>query len=267
MRHGVPFADGPAKHRVGRPVAPTESAREDAGERAGKTVSGAAGVTVKICGLRHPDDARYLEQLPISFAGLVFAASRRRVTPEEAAAIVTALPPGVRAVGVFVNPCDAELDTVLAAVRLDAVQLHGDEPPERCAQVRARYGLPVIKAVGVPAESVAGAPVRDAIADAVARYAAVCDTVLLDTASVQRGGTGRPFAWHVIPAAFAAARRAGACLWVAGGITPENVGMLVAGYPLDGIDVSSGVETQGQKDPMRIRQLVERMRVHVPVSG
>ena len=265
MRGTEPFADAPAMGRMGgAPVAQTGPARGGADEQALGKGGGTPGVTVKICGLRHPDDAWHLDGLPVAFAGFVFAESRRRVTPEEAAAIAAALPPGVRAVGVFVNPGNAELEAVLAAVRLDAVQLHGDEPPERCAQVRARYGLPVIKAVGVP--DAPDAPARD-VARAVARYAAVCDIVLLDTASPQRGGTGRRFDWHVIPAAFVAAHRAGARLWVAGGIAPENVGALVARHPLDGIDVSSGVETQGRKDPTRIRELVERVRAYVPLSG
>lgn len=265
MRGAEPFTDVPAKDWMDdAPVAQTGPARGGAGARTCGKAGGSPSVTVKICGLRHPDDARHLEGLPVAFAGFVFAESRRRVTPEEAATIAAALPPGVRAVGVFVNPGDTELETVLAAVRLDAVQLHGDEPPERCAQIRARFGLSVIKAVGVPAE--AEAPARD-VARAVARYAAVCDIILLDTASPQRGGTGRRFDWHVIPAAFVAAHRAGARLWVAGGITPENVGDLVARHPLDGIDVSSGVETQGRKDPTRIRELVERVRAYVPLSG
>lgn len=173
--------------------------------------------------------------------GFVFAPSRRRVTVEEARRIAAALPPFVTKVGVFVDEDPHRVREIADAVRLDAVQLHGAETPAYAAAL----GLPAIKAFRM----------RDAgSADGMRGYrvaAFLLDSFEPDVA----GGTGKPFNW-----ALAAGLAAPAPLILAGGLTPENVREAIDIVRPFGVDVSSGVESGGRKDPGKIREFVARVR-------
>lgn len=173
--------------------------------------------------------------------GLVFAPSRRQVTLAEACRIAAELPPFVTRVGVFV---DADLDRVrevVDAVRLEMVQLHGSESPEYCVAL----GLRVIKAIRM----------RDAHSvEAMAGYRVA--GFLLDSFEPDlAGGTGKAFNW-----ALAAGLHPPAPIILAGGLTPENVQEALETARPYGVDVSSGVETGGRKDPGKIREFVARVR-------
>lgn len=217
---------------------------------------------VKICGLMTAEAALAAARHGADLAGFVFAPSRRRVTADEVAAILAALGPeaGVQAAGVFVNPEAAELDRVMAVARLDVIQLHGDETPSFCGGVKARFpGTRIIKALAAhagadDAHHGTGGP---SAKEHLMPYAGTVDAFLLDTPG---GGTGRRFAWDVIPGYAAAARELGVPLFVAGGLDPGNVTDLVGRYGPDGVDVSSGVETDGAKDPAKIAAFLERVR-------
>jgi phosphoribosylanthranilate isomerase len=154
-------------------------------------------------------------------------------------------------VALTVDAEDAALDALCAAVPLDMLQLHGDESPERVAQVKARYGLPVMKAIGV-----AGAGDLAAI-DA---YAGVADQLLIDAkpppGATRPGGNALAFDWRLIEG------RDWPLPWLlAGGLTPENVAQAVARTGARQVDVSSGVEAApGQKDAARIRAFIEAAR-------
>lgn len=204
----------------------------------------APGVRVKVCGLTRVSDIAAVVAADAAYAGLVFfPPSPRALAPAQARAIALAAPPGLARVGLFVNPDDAALDRVLAEVPLDLIQLHGQEDAARLAQVRARFGLPVIKAVGVASE---------ADLPALAEFGRVADMLLADAKAAKDaalpGGNGVAFDWRLI-----AGRRWPVPWLLAGGLTPENVAEAVRLTGARQVDVSSGVESApGVKDPARI---------------
>lgn len=207
-------------------------------------MTGDAPVRVKVCGLTRVADIAALVAARAGYAGLVFfPPSPRALEPAQARAIALAAPPGLARVGLFVNPSDAELDRVLAEVPLDLIQLHGAEPPARVTEVRARLGLPVIKAVGL-----AGAGDLPALAT----YGGVADMLLVDAkppkGAALPGGNGLAFDWRLI-----AGRRWPVPWLLAGGLTPANAAEAVRLTGARQVDVSSGVESApGVKDPERI---------------
>jgi phosphoribosylanthranilate isomerase len=213
-------------------------------------------IRVKICGIRDLETALAAVAAGADALGFVFApGSRRRIAPQEARAIVAALPPFVLAVGVFVDAPLAQLLEIADLCRLHAVQLHGREPPEYCRAVPR----PVIRAFHLPAadehlgDHEAGSR-AEAILAAVERYGPCA--LLLDTGTPDRpGGTGRPGNWAV--ARLIASRRP---VILAGGLNPDNVADAVRRVRPYGVDVSSGVETEGQKDPEKILAFVARAR-------
>lgn len=200
---------------------------------------------VKICGLKQPDHVRAAAEAGARFLGFVFfERSPRAVTPAQAAALATDLPPGLARVGLFVNPDDDVLRDTLATAPLDIIQLHGAETPQRVAQVKALTGLPVMKAVGVavPADL-----------DALWDYGLVADMLLIDAkappGAALPGGNGLPFDWRLL-----SGRRILKPWLLAGGLTPDNVAEAIRLTGARGVDVSSGVEaTPGVKDPALIR--------------
>ena len=206
--------------------------------------------TVKICGLTSPQGVAAAVSAGARYLGFVFfAKSPRHVTPEQAAALAAEVPLGIAKVGLFVNPDDALLQTVLAQVPLDMIQLHGSESPARVTEVRALTGLPVMKAVGV-------AEPRDL--DALWDYGLVADMLLIDAKPPKDaelpGGNGLAFDWRLL-----AGRQVLKPWLLAGGLTPENVTQALRLTRAPGVDVSSGVESApGVKDPDRIRDFIAR---------
>jgi phosphoribosylanthranilate isomerase len=176
-----------------------------------------------------------------------FPPSPRALSPADAAALAALDTGDAERVGLFVDPSDGEIEAVLSALPLDVVQLHGSETPERCAAVRARFGLPVMKALGV-----ASPPDLEALAD----YAPAVDRFLLDAkppaGAELPGGNAAAFDWRI------ASGRAVPRPWLlAGGLTPDNVARALAESGAPGVDVSSGVEkARGVKDPALVRAFV-----------
>jgi phosphoribosylanthranilate isomerase len=194
---------------------------------------------VKVCGITHRDDALLAVEAGAHALGFVFAPSPRQVTPEAAAEIIAALPPFVQTVGVVV---DQDVESILRACPLDAVQFHGEEPPE---SLEHASGVRRIKAFRVAASD---------DLEPMAAYAGVADAFLMDArVPGVAGGTGQTFPWHLAREA----RRFGRPIILAGGLTPENVeAAIAAGHP-DAVDVSSQVEREpGRKDPERVRRFV-----------
>ncbi|NGZ74251.1 phosphoribosylanthranilate isomerase [Saccharibacillus alkalitolerans] len=227
---------------------------------------------VKICGIRTVEALRRAAELSVDYIGLVFAPSKRRVEPEQAAELIRELkrtetpgdpdhgakPAGTKIVGVFVNPEIDELKRVLAVVPLDIVQLHGQESPERCREVRGAFGVEVFKAISIGGQG--GEENHAERAEKIASaYAGAADALLIDTYDpLYGGGSGKTFNWDIVPLYLEAAGARGLKLFVAGGLTPDNAGELVRNYGPDGIDVSSGVETDGHKDIEKMTLFVER---------
>jgi phosphoribosylanthranilate isomerase len=193
---------------------------------------------VKICGICDAEAARIAAAAGADMVGFHFCSSLRRITPEEARAIVEALDRRPRLVGVFIDQPEAEVEEVARFVGLDAVQLHGSEPAGfRCTR-------PVLKALKV----------RDGRVPDPEPWP---DPLLLDSwSSDQRGGTGQTWDWTA--ARELLARRK---VILAGGLHPGNVGEVVRTYRPFGVDVSSGVEARARiKEPDRVRAFVQAVR-------
>ncbi|SFC49979.1 phosphoribosylanthranilate isomerase [Tropicimonas isoalkanivorans] len=197
-------------------------------------------IRVKICGLTRPQDVQAVADAGAAYAGFVFfPKSPRHLEPEAARALALEVPPGLAKVALTVNAEDALLERILETVPIDMLQLHGSESPERVAEVKARFGLPVMKAVGVATE---------ADLPALAEYGRVADQLLVDAKPAEGaalpGGNGLAFDWRLI-----AGRRWPVPWMLAGGLTPENVAEAIHLTGARQVDVSSGVESApGEKD-------------------
>ncbi len=203
-------------------------------------------VRAKICGVRKAEVIETAIAHGAAEIGLVFfPRSPRNVSAAEASALAAAAPPETVVVGLFVDPADETLETLLETVRLDMIQLHGDESPDRVAAVRTRTGRPVTKAIGVAgAEDLAAAEA----------YAGVADRLLFDAkapradARYMPGGNALRFDWRLLGG------RGWPVPWMlSGGLTPDNVAHAIRASGAPGVDVSSGVESApGVKDPARV---------------
>ncbi|HEU4964638.1 MAG TPA: phosphoribosylanthranilate isomerase [Bacilli bacterium] len=201
---------------------------------------------IKICGLNTREHISHVNALPADYIGFVFAKSKRQVTAEQVADLTRDLPLTTKLVGVFVNEEPDEILRIAQVAGLDVLQLHGDETPATCRELRERSGLQVWKAWSVHQDE------RDA---RLTEYGEVVDAILLDNA---RGGTGQKFSWDAIPTL--RDYIGDLPLFVAGGLDPVNVGDLLAAHRPFGVDVSSGVETEGAKDAAKITAFVQKVR-------
>jgi phosphoribosylanthranilate isomerase len=205
-------------------------------------------VRVKICGLRTPAHVSAVARAGAAYAGFVFfPKSPRNVTLPEARLAAMAAPPGLAKVALTVDADDAALDAIVAAVPLDMLQLQGQESPDRVAEVRARYGLPVMKAIGLADEG---------DLSAIFAFSSVADQLLIDAkppgGADLPGGNGLAFDWRLL-----AGRRWLRPWMLAGGLTAENVAEAVRLTGARQVDVSSGVESgPGVKDPGKIAAFV-----------
>jgi phosphoribosylanthranilate isomerase len=210
-----------------------------------------ASTAVKICGLTTPDALEAAIAARADYAGFVFfPPSPRDLALPQAAALSARAEGRIKRVGLFVDATDEAIAAALAAAKLDVLQLHGSETPERAAQLKARFALPVWKALPIAAtEDVARANA----------YAGAADLVLFDAKTPKGtlpGGMGLVFDWGLV------AQWKGPLAWaLAGGLTPENAAEAVrlTGAPL--VDTSSGVESApGVKDSGRIAAFCAAVR-------
>ena len=209
-------------------------------------------VTVKICGLTEPDGLAAAVEHGADYIGLVFfAKSPRFIAPEAAAELIDCLPGDIGAVGLFVDPDDAWLDEVLGHVRLDMIQLHGGETPERVDAVRLDFATPVMKALAI-AEA--------ADLDRAAAYADHADMLLFDAKPPQDadrpGGNALSFDWGLMKGF-----KSPLPWLLAGGLTPDNAAEAVRVSGAPGLDVSTGVESApGIKNPAKIAAFIAAAR-------
>lgn len=199
---------------------------------------------VKICGITSPEDAVAAVEAGADAIGLVFyAASRRAVSPDEAAKIAAAISPLVMTVGLFVNaPTEAVLST-LERVPLNLLQFHGDESPEYCRE----FHRPYLKAL----------PVTDSeeLRRSMDSYPEARGFLLDTAAAGQFGGTGKTFDWALVPS------DSPRPLVLAGGLGPDNVAAAISAVGPAAVDVSSGVESApGIKDPLKMQKFVAAAR-------
>lgn len=208
---------------------------------------------VKICGLKTPEDAHVAIEAGADYLGCVFfPPSPRHVSPDLAAEVFDMIGDAdVGRVGLFVNPSDDELSTVLNHVRLDLIQLHGDESPERVEEVRQMFALPVMKALPIEtADDVVAAKAYDGVAD----------KLLFDAkppkGATRPGGNAISFDWTLLT------DTSWTVPWMlAGGLTVENVQDAIKQSGAKAIDVSSGVEIEkGVKSAELIQSFIARVK-------
>lgn len=209
-------------------------------------------VRVKICGLSTQSTVEAAVAGLARYVGFVFfPKSPRNIRPDAAAHLAAYVPAGVAKVALVVDASDDELERVLTRVPLDMLQLHGRETPGRVRQIKERWGLPVMKAVGVATAD--DLPALDI-------YAKVADQLLVDAkptpGAVLPGGNGLAFDWELI-----AGRRWTVPWMLAGGLTPQNVTEAIRRTGATQVDVSSGVESApGVKDVQKIAAFLEAAR-------
>lgn len=205
-------------------------------------------VRVKICGLTQKAHIQAAASAGAAYMGFVFfEKSPRHLELDVAQSLVLEVPVGIAKVALTVNASDTFLDKLVDQVPLDMLQLHGSETPERVAEIRARFGLPVIKAIGIADESDLAK---------IEIYGGVADQLLVDAKPPKGadlpGGNGLAFDWRLVK------RKYWPCPWMlAGGLTPGNVALAVEMTGARQVDVSSGVEiAPGQKDSDLIAKFV-----------
>jgi phosphoribosylanthranilate isomerase len=203
-------------------------------------------VKVKICGVRTPAIIETAAEAGADYVGLVLFPNSPRYVELEEARVLAAIARGrIGTVAVMVDPDDALIDGVIERVRPDLLQLHGSETPARVAAIKARAGLPVMKAVAVAGPT-------DVLA--AAAYAVSADHILFDAkadpAAALPGGNGVAFDWLALKG-FAAP------FALSGGLTPETVGAAIRATGAALVDVSSGVErAPGDKDAELVRNFI-----------
>ncbi|AKG53264.1 phosphoribosylanthranilate isomerase 24 [Dehalogenimonas sp. WBC-2] len=204
---------------------------------------------IKICGITDVETADLCRRLGADFIGLVFADSRRQVTPEKAMEMtynLLALPKRPKLAGVFVNAPAYEVNRIADYCRLDRVQLSGDEDEDYCRLIEH----PLIRMTHISNET---------SVDEIQSRMVVSQPhsiQLLDVKSSDSyGGSGKSFDWKIL-----ADLNPALPVMVAGGLSPENVGELIMRYRPWGVDVSSGVETHGHKDPVKIMAFIRAVK-------
>ena len=209
---------------------------------------------VKICGVRTPAIVETAAEAGADYVGLVFfAKSPRHLTLEAAKALAEAARGKIATVAVLVDPDDDFIDAVTEAVRPDLLQLHGNETPERVAEIKAQTKLPVMKAIAIKT------PEDVALAGA---FAACADHILFDAkadaAASLPGGNGVAFDWRAL-------KGFGAPFALSGGLTPNTVGEAIRLTGASLVDVSSGVErAPGEKDAELVRRFIRAAKGAAP---
>jgi len=196
-------------------------------------------IRIKVCGICDLEGAKAATEAGADLVGFHFCTSDRRVSPEQAKAILDAMDVRPKVVGVFIDQPAGEVRQIADFLDLDMLQLHGSEPPGFEA---GRAVMKVLKVRDGRMPDPGGWP----------------DPIMLDSWSAdQRGGTGRTWDWELARPLLAARR-----VFVAGGLQPGNVGKVVRGFKPYGVDVSSGVESSVRvKDPDKLRAFVRAVRL------
>jgi phosphoribosylanthranilate isomerase len=205
-------------------------------------------IRVKICGVKSVAEVQAVAASGAAYVGLnFFPKSPRSVSIVNARTLALAAPEGLCKVALTVDADDATLEAILASVPIDMLQLHGHESPARVAEVRARFGLPVMKALGVAGEADLAALIEHSLA---------ADQLLIDAKppkdATLPGGNGLSFDWRLL-----VGRKWLRPWMLAGGLTAANVAEAVRLTGARQVDVASGVESApGVKDPARIAAFV-----------
>ena len=211
-----------------------------------------SNVKVKICGLTTSATIQAAIAADTDYIGFVFfAKSPRYVTPQESTELAKLVPDTITKVGLVVDADDVLLDNIMSNGAIDMLQLQGKETPERVAKIKAKTGLPVMKAIGVLERS---------DLDVLDDYIGIADQLLIDAKPPKRaklpGGNGLAFDWTILSEVTISAP------WMlAGGLTADNVAQALSVTGAAQVDVSSAVEQRlGEKDPSKIRTFIENAK-------
>ena len=193
---------------------------------------------IKICGLKRPEDIWIVNRLKPDFVGFVFAESKRKIDNKQAEKLREALDPDIPAVGVFVNEHPQEVAKRLENGMIDIAQLHGDEDEAYIKQLRLLTDKPIIKAFRI-----------ETAQDIKIANQSTADYILLDSGA----GTGTIFDWGLV-------NSIGRPYFLAGGLDACNVADAVKTLHPFAVDVSSGIETNGVKDKIKMAAFVAAVR-------
>ncbi|MGN0605961.1 MAG: phosphoribosylanthranilate isomerase [Oscillospiraceae bacterium] len=198
-------------------------------------------IKIKICGIKRPEDAEYVNELRPDYIGFIFAEERKKryIPPEKAEILRNMIDSDIKSVGVFVDSTYENICSIAERGIIDVIQLHGNESDEYISEIKKRTGLPVIKAFKISS--------AEDIKNAVKSCA---DYILLDNGV---GGTGQSFDWKLI-------KNIDRPFFIAGGLDSGNVSEAVKKYSPYGVDTSSGVETDGIKDYNKICDFINQVR-------
>ncbi|WP_339230015.1 phosphoribosylanthranilate isomerase [Oceanobacillus sp. FSL K6-2867] len=202
---------------------------------------------VKICGITTKEAAAAAVKSGADYIGFVFARSSRQISPEEAAIIANSIPSSIKKVGVFVNEAAETMKEIAQMVGLNTIQLHGDEPPAIAQQL--------------PYEIIKAFPVNKNTLTSIRTYP--CDYYLLDSlVDSRRGGSGIAFDWSLADQLSINREK----IMLAGGLTPDNVAKAISTVRPAAVDVSSGVETNKEKDLNKIEKFIKNAKTKERVS-
>lgn len=200
---------------------------------------------IKVCGITKTEDAVLCSRLGAWAVGFIFVKeSPRYISTEKASEITAELLETIEKIGVFVNSTIDEIQATIQTSKITRIQLHGDETPDFCTELKKKTSLPIIKAFRVNS-------IEDI--DTIKLYKNIISAVLLDTFDKnQHGGTGKTFNWEIAKKA----KEYEIPLILAGGINPDNILNAYAEVKPFAIDVSSGVEiSPGIKDHEKLKNL------------
>ncbi|MCP3029023.1 phosphoribosylanthranilate isomerase [Halobacillus sp. A5] len=209
---------------------------------------------VKLCGNRSASDVEKSANSNATHLGFIFVRKTKRyVRPERVGQWVRRTKPQQKLVGVFVNPTMEQLEEVLTFVSLDVIQLHGSETVSEILKIKEAFGLPVWKVVHH----------SDNAMQQMEIFKGVADGYVIDSkVKGAHGGTGVSFDWSTVEEYVRVANEQNVSCFIAGGITPDNVEQLLDHEP-EGIDISSGIETNEQKDIYKIQAIMKEVGRHV----
>ena len=218
---------------------------------------------VKICGVTASDTIKTCAEVGVDYIGFVFyAPSPRNIVPAMATKLAAEVKQhAMQSVGLFVNPDDEFIRTVIKETKIDLVQLHGSEPPERVAELRALLDRPIMKAVAI-------ADKHDLTL--AKQYEAVADYLLLDSKpppnANRPGGNAKSFDWSILATAFDQGFKLSIPWFLAGGLTPDNVALAIKTTGATAVDASSGIEiaktemAKGEKDSELIKKFIKNIK-------
>lgn len=200
---------------------------------------------IKICGLRSTSDIKYVNNFKPDYIGFIFAESKRKVTKEKAIELKSDLDTRIKTVGVFVNEPMENIVSLCNEKIIDLVQLHGDEDEAYIIKLRKQISNPIIKAIRV-----------QTMEQVLKAEALPVDYLLLDTYNKNEyGGSGIAFNWELIP-------HLEKPYFLAGGLNKDNIQQAISTCLPYALDISSGVETDGIKDELKIKEVIHIVRTY-----